>query len=211
MMKKLVSLLLILTLSVSVFKAHAFTPEDYYTYPNDISINYGIASVQTFVSLVAETMMIIPTALGGMQFDGFHSTGSIGVSYYRSLGKTVSVGGALNYNRVFSDFHGKDDPAIKGHFAMDWITLMAAAKFYWFKKPAVAMYTKIGLGAGMIGSQFKKKEADGTKSSSSWSASWTPAAQISAVGVEFGGRFRGFAELGIGMEGILNLGVKYYF
>lgn len=224
MMKKSVSLLLTLTLVAGLFEARAETaptdsvaleaqavkPDLYHTYPNDIAINYGVASVQTFVSLVAETMMIIPTAIGGMQFDGFHSTGSIGVSYYRSLGKTVSVGGVVNYNRVFSNFHDKNDPAITGKFAMNWVVVMAAAKFYWFKKPSVAMYSKVGLGAGMLINRFTKKEADGTRSASPLTVGWAPAAQLSAVGVEFGGRVRGFAELGLGMEGVLNLGVKYY-
>ncbi len=224
-MKKLVSLLLVLTLSAGAFQAYAeasqtdsvarkaepFQLDLYHTYPNDIAINYGVASVQTFVSLIAETMMIIPTAIGGMQFDGFYSTGSIGVSYYRSLGKTVSVGGVVNYNRVFSNFHDKDNPAITGNFAMNWVVVMATAKFYWFKKPGVAMYSKVGLGAGMLINRFTKKEADGTRAASPLTVGWAPAAQLSAVGVEFGGQFRGFAELGIGMEGILNLGVKYYF
>ena len=223
MMKKIVSLLLTLTLGAGLFEARAEAAQTdsvavetqvakldlYHTYPNDIALNYGVASVQTFVSLVAETLAAIPTAIGGMQFDGFYSTGSIGVSYYRSLGKTVSVGGVVNYNRVFSNFHDKDDPAITGKFAMNWIAVMAAAKFYWFKKPSVAMYSKVGVGGGLIVNRYTKKEADGTQTGNG-NLKWIPAAQLSAVGVEFGGRFRGFAELGLGMEGILNVGIKYY-
>lgn len=208
-MKKIVSFLLLLTLSAGAFKASAFTPEDYYKYPNDIAVCYGVASIQTFVSLLAGTMLVIPTAIDGMQFNGFHSTGCIGVSYHRSLGKTVSVGGTLSYTRVYSGFHGKEDPAVTGKFALNWIVAMAASKFYWFKKPGVAMYTKVGLGAGMSLNRFTKKDADGTQGGSS-NVVWAPAAQLSPVGIEFGGRFRGFVELGVGMEGILNAGVKYY-
>jgi hypothetical protein len=35
--------------------------------------------------------------------------------------------------------------------------------------------------------------------------------QVSALGVEFGGKFRGFAELGVGDQGILQAGIRYKF
>lgn len=35
--------------------------------------------------------------------------------------------------------------------------------------------------------------------------------QLSVLGAEFGGKFRGFAELGVGDQGILQAGIRYKF
>ena len=35
--------------------------------------------------------------------------------------------------------------------------------------------------------------------------------QLSAIGVEFGSQFRGFAEVGVGDQGMLIAGVRYKF
>ena len=35
--------------------------------------------------------------------------------------------------------------------------------------------------------------------------------QLSVLGAEFGGKFRGFAELGIGDQGLLQAGIRYKF
>ncbi len=210
-MKKILSLILLLTLGASVFEAGAFEREDYYTFPNDLTLTYGVASVQTFTGLISGIFMAIPSSIGGMQFDGFRSTGAIGVSYQRSLGKTVSLGVIVNYDRVFSNFHDKSNAAINGKFSMDWYTAMASLRLYWFKNPGFAMYSKFAAGAFLMGNRYVKNLADGTQERSAYKASWGVAAQLSPVSMEFGGRLRGFVELGIGMEGCLVGGLKYYF
>ena len=223
-MKKILTIALLLACGAGMFEARAaepneskarasepFTLEDYYTYPNEIALNYGVGSAQTFVNLVSSIFVAIPSAIAGMELDKVRSTGTIGVSYQRSLGKVVSVGAAFNYIRTFSTSHNKNDAAITSQYTMDWFTLMATARFYWFKKPAVAMYSKIGVGATLTGSSYIKK--NGTElEKGDYTFQWVkiPAFQLSGVCVEFGGRFRGFVELGIGMEGILNAGIKYY-
>lgn len=222
LMKKILTLALLLTLGAGIFEVRAaesaesearatepFTIDAYYTYPNEIALNYGIGSVQSFANLVTSIFVAIPSSLAGMQFDGIRSTGAIGVGYQRCLGKVVSVGGTFNYIRTSSSFHDKNNEAITAKDAMDWFSLMATARFYWFKKPAVAMYSKIGVGAALIGASYVKHNRTEVEKGA-YTFKWIPAVQLSGVGVEFGGRFRGFVELGVGMEGILNAGIKYY-
>ena len=224
LMKKILTLALLLTLGAGIFEVRAaepaesearaaepFTLDAYYTYPNEIALNYGVGSAQTFVNLFSSIFVAIPSAIAGMELDKVRSTGTIGVSYQRSLGKVVSVGAAFNYIRTFSTSHNKTDAAITSQYTMDWYTLMATARFYWFKKRVVAMYSKIGVGATLTGSSYIKN--NGTElEKGDYTFQWVkiPAFQLSGVCVEFGGRFRGFVELGIGMEGILNAGIKYY-
>lgn len=224
LMKKILTLALLLTLGAGIFEVRAaepaesearaagpFAPEDYYTYPNDISLNYGIGSAQSFVNVLSSVFVAIPSSIAGMKLDGIWSTGAIGVSYQRSLGKVVSVGGTFNYIRTACSFQDKNDPSITAKNAMDWFTLMATARFYWFKKRVVAMYSKIGVGAAVTGSSYVKHKGTEVEKGD-YTFQWVkiPAFQLSGVCVEFGGRFRGFVELGIGMEGILNAGIKYY-
>lgn len=210
-MKKFLSLLLLLALNACVFEAHAFDREDYYKYPNDVSLQYSVGSTQTLAGLIIGFYMAIPVEISGMDFDRYGSTGTIGVGYTRSLGKTVSVGLTFNYTRQFTNYHDKEKPAITGHFSIDWFFLMATARFYWFKSPNFAMYSKIGLGSGIAGVQSRQKVEDGRMDKSPYSAQFAPAAQLSPVCMEFGGRLRGFLELGMGMEGIVTGGIKYYF
>ncbi len=210
-MKKIVSILLLPVLGAGIFEAHAFDRNDYYKYPNDVSIQYSLGSTQTFASLVIGSYLVIPATITGMNFDRYGSTGTIGAGYMRSLGKTVSVGLVFNYTRQFTNYHDKDNPAITGHFSIDWYFLMATARFYWFKTPGFAMYSKIGLGSGMYGTQSKQKAEDGKLDKSPYSIGLAPALQLSPVSMEFGGRLRGFIELGAGMEGIALGGLKYYF
>lgn len=210
-MKKILCLILLSLVTSGLFSARAFEMEDYRNYPNDIALSYGIGSFQTFVSLFADAFIIaIPQSFAKMHFDGSQPIGTIGVSYNRYLGKVVTVGGVVNYNRVGARFHQQEKPENTGLFSMDWLMMMATAKFYWFRKPFVAMYSKVGLGVGVVGSASSRVQ-DGVRENSPYSVSVLPAAQLTAVSVEFGGRFRGFFELGFGMEGILNAGIKYAF
>ena len=224
LMKKILTLALLLTLGAGIFEVRAaepaesearatgpFAPEDYYTYPNEIALNYGVGSAQSFVNVLSSVFVAIPSSIAGMKLDGIWSTGAIGVSYQRSLGKVVSVGGTFNYIRTACSFQDKNDPSITAKNAMDWFTLMATARFYWFKKRVVAMYSKIGVGAAVTGSSYVKHKGTEVEKGD-YTFQWVkiPAFQLSGVCVEFGGRFRGFVELGIGMEGILNAGIKYY-
>ena len=69
------------------------------------------------------------------------------------------------------------------------------------------MYSRVGLGAMMIGTYSDPK--DGTNPT--YTPLFLPAAPLSVVGIEFGTWVRGFVELGAGMQGILLTGVKFSF
>lgn len=209
-MKKILTFSLLLTLGAGMFDARAFDREDYFKFRNDITLHYGIGSAQSFVNILSGAFMIIPSAINHMEFDTFHSTGAIGVSYQRCLNKVVSVGAVVNYDRGWSKYHNKNDASITGIFSTDWLSLMATLRLYWFRTPGFAMYSKFALGAGLMGSSAKSTK-NGETEKTPYNPSVTWSAQISPIGLEFGGRFRGFLENGFGMEGILVGGIKYYF
>lgn len=82
--------------------------------------------------------------------------------------------------------------------------VMPAAKVFWFRKPHVAMYSKLAAGVTLLDDY--DEEAD----SHSFDPYW--AAQVTLAGVQFGGeRFRGFVEAGAGMQGLVLAGLSVSF
>lgn len=82
------------------------------------------------------------------------------------------------------------------------IFLMADAKFNWFRRPVFGMYSKIGLGAMCINGNLVEQYSGNL---------WLPTGQLSLIGMEVGEQFCGFMELGVGMQGIAQFGLKYHF
>ncbi|MBQ1209972.1 MAG: hypothetical protein IIX64_05845 [Bacteroidales bacterium] len=169
-----------------------------YNRKNDISVNYGF-SLQDFVGGIASIATQIAGSVSGEVVDT-KALGTIGLEYNRSLGRTISLGAVVNYSRV-------SNYLTTSYMSMDFVAAMATMKAYWFKKPACAMYSRVGLGAMMIGTYSDPK--DGTNPT--YTPQFLPAAQLSVVGIEFGTWVRGFVELGAGMQGILLTGVKFSF
>jgi len=64
------------------------------------------------------------------------------------------------------------------------------------------MYSKAAVGL-TVKTQSASGSDDKTKAVFNW--------QASAVGMEFGGAFRGFLELGMGEQGIVLVGLRYRF
>lgn len=81
---------------------------------------------------------------------------------------------------------------------------MPAARMFWFRKPHVAMYSKLAAGVTLLDDYDEETD----------SRSYDPffGAQVTLAGVQFGGeRFRGFIEAGAGMQGLVLAGVSFSF
>ena len=85
-----------------------------------------------------------------------------------------------------------------------YASLMPSVKGRWFYRPHFAIYAKAS--AGVL---FQHTSA-GENSSASSGVSF--AAQLTPLACEFGGKnLKGFVELGLGMEGLVVLGLRYGF
>lgn len=85
-------------------------------------------------------------------------------------------------------------------------TLMGTAKFDWFRtrSDVFGMYSKVGLGVmAMHGELLEDQSLSGTL--------WLPTGHLSLVGLEVGKGFSGFMELGMGMQGIVQVGIRARF
>ena len=85
-----------------------------------------------------------------------------------------------------------------------YASLMPSVKGRWFYRPHFALYAKAS--AGVL---FQHTSA-GENSLASSGVSF--AAQLTPLACEFGGqKLKGFVELGMGMEGLVLLGIRYGF
>ena len=78
---------------------------------------------------------------------------------------------------------------------------MPTCHFIWFNNDKINLYSKLGLGVGLIfdnGDELKNN--------------FIPTFQISPICVDFGNeKIKGLCELGFGMQGIVTVGIKKMF
>lgn len=224
-MKRITTATLItLILAWAPVKAYARTLQEF---PSDeISLSYGRVSIPGF-AMTFGSVLGAAFSFGLAAPDHIGSTGAIGVEYFHYFNPHVAVGCA----GVFEDFHlgwkvydHKDDDGNNiyrpGNTSHNLFTsLMPAFKWRWLYKEHFSMYSKIGFGGCWqytpeITTVSTVTDADGSThnetETTAASSSFTFSAQLSPIGMEFGGdRFKGFTEIGIGMQGLLVLGVRY--
>ncbi len=183
-MKKL---MLIAALMVGALSANAQNDE----LKNEISIGYGFGSISNIAS-------IYETAFSFSSGDQHGFWGPVSVEYQRHLTPMISVGGIATIAGC------SWDNGLLKDASSTYIGVMPSAKFNWIHGEHFGFYSKLGAGVMFVHSSMK-----GSNSSSSNSTSFT--FQVSALGVEFGSQFRGFAELGFGEQGVLVAGLRYKF
>ena len=84
---------------------------------------------------------------------------------------------------------------------------MPAIKWYWINKNSFGLYSKGAVGVAFLNSTEKDLATNTSKDENSTHFMY----QASFLGVEFGNKFRGFAEAGVGEQGFLLAGIRYKF
>lgn len=196
-----VSILIISSLFLSG-QAKAQNPYYKQVHPNDISVSYGFSLLSTFGSVVIGSLSNILDIEKDISVKPGGTYGVINLGYAYQLNKVVSIGGAVGFNRLSIDLKdntGKISPA-----AVNVWTIMSTGKFDWFRTRSdmFGMYSKVGLGVMAVGGSLME-ELHKTV--------WLPTGQLSLIGLEVGKGFSGFMELGFGMQGIAQLGVRARF
>ena len=156
---------------------------------HEISLSYGFPTTTMAVNTFAKLI-----TLGFGEIDNM-SVGALNIDYLYYPIKHIGVGVTAGYEYCFEP-ENADYTSRYSYF-----TIMAAAKFYWFNKPYVGMYSRLALGATY--------GYGATNGESSYR--FLPAYQISAVGLEVGGKVRGFLEVGSGSMGVFQGGIRFKF
>ena len=205
MKKNLISLLAICALLLST-QAQAQT-QTYYKqiHPNEISASYGVSLLGVGIGTVVNKVDDLKRWLGiddDLVVESGGTKGVVNLGYTYQLNKVVSIGGAIGLNSMsvrLKDNTGKIDAAR----ANIWM-LMSSAIFDWFRtrSDVFGMYSKVNLGVMGIGASLME---DLHKTV------WLPTGHLSLIGLEVGKGFSGFAEFGIGMQGIAQVGIRARF
>lgn len=195
-MKKLIALFMCF---VVVSSAFAKNDKD----RNEFSIAYGQATIPQFAYVMGEVFGAM-FSLGHASFENPHMFGAAGVEYVHYTNDWFGFGGTvlcdyMTAKTVSVDKDGNKTP--NGDFKLGCLSAMPLVKFAWLNREHVGLYSKVAAGAGYF-------FANGGDAKDNFSV----ALQLTPVGVDFGGeQFRGFVEAGVGMQGIVSGGVRWFF
>ena len=172
---------------------------------HEVAISYGIDAN----SQILDGLENVGGIMFGGKFKNESYIGPIAAEYFYHLKNWLGIGGVFVYGHSTEDAYlrGNDDKV--GEHKNTYITVMPAAKFDWFRRKNIGLYSKLALGV-----TFRNEKIDSTnpdvqdESDSSVHFNW----QASLFGIEAGSpKVRAFGELGFGEQGIFVAGVRFKF
>ena len=173
---------------------------------NEISLSYGFGSISQFGSGLGESLGLV---ISGTEYDDGAIVGPISVEYYRHLNNPrLAIGALVSYSKWDSDVLKNDNTHEKmGERKRNYFSVMPAIKWYWINKNSFGLYSKAAVGVGFLKTSDKDFKNNTTKDDNGTYFMF----QASFIGVEFGGKLRGFAEAGFGEQGFIQAGLRYKF
>ena len=195
-------------LAISAMVCMPALAQDETTEPRqEISISYGAVPNSIWIDVLTD---VFP-AMFGETHNNEHYVGPIGLEYYYHTSPLVGVGAVAVVATNNEDAYSKE--VLKAHHIRSYYTLMPAVKFNWLRKNKWGMYSKVAIGATLSASSNQAYNENGKLTGNKETSNDVFFNfQASLLGVEVGGQHvRGFAELGIGEQGIILGGVRYKF
>lgn len=168
---------------------------------HEIGISYGAGSNSKILSALDDLVDLTATG-GAVSYDNEKFVGPIAVEYFYHLSPKVGIGGIASYANTKKD--ALVGSTKQGDAKVNFFTVMPAVKLGWFEKDHFGMYSKVA--AGLTFRSEKQDWADISENNVKFNF------QVSLVGLEVGSQtVRGFAELGVGEQGIILAGLRYKF
>lgn len=201
---KIKSLLAILAISIA-FCATAQTQEPEET-RHEIAISYGTVPNSMWIDILTD---VIP-AMFGEDYEDYKCVGPIGLEYFYHTSPLIGVGAVAVFATNNED--GYYDNELSSHINRTYFTFMPSVKFNWLRKKNWGMYSKIA--AGVTYAHFKQDGYNDGVATGEQSIvnDLLFNFQASLLGIEAGGQHvRGFAELGLGEQGVALAGVRFKF
>ena len=164
---------------------------------HEIGVFYGIESISNVASFVTSGLA---ASVGGQG----SFWGPVGVEYYYHVSPVVAVGGVAS----IAGCKAENEKTKSEDFNEKFITVMPSVKFNWLRKSGFGMYSALSAGAMFVSltpSDAAKAQDPSFKDESITIFMF----QATALGLEFGGKVRGFVEAGVGEKGYLCAGLRY--
>lgn len=198
----ILALLLLLALPA---RAQSYRQSYRLYHPNEISTSFGFSLINFGVGMIDKAKLTYVDPETG-RVTGIRSGGSGGVlniGYSRQLNSCISVGGSFGFDRT--SINGLIYDMNLTLASANIYSLLGTAKFDWFhtRNDVFCMYSKIGLGLMVVQGIVLQGLLNG--------AVVLPTFQTSFVCLEVGKAVSGFLELGMGMQGIAQIGIHARF
>ena len=173
--------------------------------PNEISTSYGFSLIDFGVAQIDRLNLSYVDPKSGA-YTGIRSgglRGAVNIGYSHQFNSCVSVGGSFGFNRA--SINGYVYNARFTLASTNIYSFMATGKFDWFhtRSEVFTMYSKLGLGVMVVQGIILQGLLNG--------AVVLPTFQSSFICLEVGKVVYGFMELGFGMQGIAQVGIRARF
>ena len=174
---------------------------------HEIGISYGAIPNSTWIDVLTD---VIP-AMFGETYDNHHYVGPIGLEYYYHTSPLIGVGAVAVFATNNEDgFYNKIQTS---HINKSYFTFMPSVKFNWLRKQNWGLYSKVAAGATYTHFTNRDYDENGKKTDEETTVNdLLFNFQASLIGVEAGNQHvRGFAEFGVGEQGLALAGVRFKF
>ncbi len=132
-------------------------------------------------------------------------TGVYSLDYAYRFNRTISFGVSFSYACVTTRYHNLYDDSRAGGFDQHYMSVMPMLRTYWLNSKYVCLYSALALGVTV------ERSVEKIGSRSYVSVDTLFAGQFTPLGITVGKRLYGFAELGVGTQGVIIGGIGYKF
>lgn len=171
-------------------------------FKHEVAISYGALSNSQILDVFEEAITAPFQGNTTLKDDKFF--GPISAEYFYHLKPWIGIGGIFVYGQKKGYLYSDSDNKKIGEDKNTYLTVMPAAKFDWFRRANVGLYSKLGVGVTLRHDVSEDIDYDESNMHVNW--------QLTAIGVEVGSKqIRAFAELGTGEQGIFLGGIRCKF
>ena len=173
---------------------------------HEVAVSYGTVPNSIWIDILTDVIK----AEYGESMDSYKNVGPVALEYYYHTSPLIGVGAVAIFTS--NNQNGFINDVKSSHTFRSYFSFMPSVKFNWLRKKNWGMYSKIA--AGVTYAHFKQDDYDngiatGEKTTVN---DLLFNFHASLLGVEAGGQHvRGFAELGLGEQGVALAGIRYKF
>lgn len=187
---------------------------------HEISASYGYPTIA--FAMFVDSDPSCPHAEQAF-YENDRNFGPLSLEYFYRISRWISVGGVFTFINRQKDI--VQEKIQIGDFTERYYALMPSIKFNWVRSKHFGLYSKLVAGPCL---HTKTDKVDSSTMIISCGPDYSRTTfidhcdeytdrkvgligQVTPLGIEAGGRLRAFGELGVGIQGVFNAGLRYQF
>lgn len=194
--------LLFAVLAVSAFMCVPAQAQDKMETRHEIAVSYGTLPNSIWVD--AYTSII--ESMFGEKKDSYRFVGPVGLEYYYHTSPVLGIGAVATFTTNKQNGFYEEEKIT--NTTRSYFSFLPSIKVNWLRKDNWGMYSKVA--AGVTYAHFNKKSCVSNDQETVNDLLFN--FHVSLLGIEAGSQHvRGFAELGVGEQGVALAGVRFKF